>query len=88
VALKLDTAQQATFNGLANLEQQIGYCMAVLLDKQNTHNAANPTNLRNVVAVSPSYSTNVAVFQANLPIEGDSVLQALHENITAAIPAA
>lgn len=88
MALKLDSAQQTIFNSLANLEQQIAYCMGVLLEKQNSYNLANPTSARNVIAVAPSYSTSTATFQANFPIEADSVLQALHENVTAAIPAA
>ncbi|NET72519.1 MAG: hypothetical protein F6K62_16800 [Sphaerospermopsis sp. SIO1G2] len=88
MAAKLDAAQQTTFNSLANLEQQIAYCMGLLQQKQNAHNLANPASARNVVGVSPVYSSNTATFQASFPIEGDSVLEALHENITDAIPAA
>lgn len=88
MAAPLDAPQTTIFSALTNLEQQIAYCMAVLLEKQNAYNVANPTTPKNTLAVSPSYSTNVAVFQANFPIEGDSVLQPLHENVTAAIPAA
>ncbi len=86
MAAKLEGANLTSFNALTNLEQQIGYAVATLLTAQNVYNVANPTTPKNVVAVSPNYTTNVVTIQLQLSIEGDSVLQPLHENITSAIP--
>ncbi|AFZ59384.1 hypothetical protein H6G54_00785 [Anabaena cylindrica FACHB-243] len=85
MAAIISGANLTAFNALDNLEQQVAFLMGQLLVAQNTYNTANPTTPKNVVAVSPSYSTNVAAFQCQFPIEGDSVLQALHENVTAAL---
>lgn len=90
MALKIAaaSAEETVFQGLANLEQQAAYLVGLLLERQNAYNAANPTSVKNIVAVSPNYATSQATYQMVVPIEGDSVLQPLHENVTAAIPGA
>lgn len=85
MASKISGADLTTFNALTNLEQQVTYLAGLLLTAQNTYNIANPTTPKNVVAVSPSYAARTATIQCSFTIEGDSVLQALHENVTAAI---
>jgi hypothetical protein len=85
MATKVSGADLTTFNALSNLEQQIGFLAGLLLTAQNTYNVANPTTPKNVVAIAPSYATRTATIQCQFAIEGDSVLQALHENITVAI---
>lgn len=85
MAAKIAGDNLTAFNALTNLEQQITYLAGLLLTAQNTYNVANPTSPKNVVAVAPSYATRTATIQCSFAIEGDSVLQALHENVTAAI---
>ena len=88
MASSITGANLTTFNALTNLERQIVYLAGTLLTAQNVYNAANPSSVKNVVAISPNYTTNVVTLQLQFTIEGDSVLQPLHENITSAIPAA
>lgn len=88
MAAKLSGQNLTDFNALANLEQQIVFAVATLQAAQNAYNTANPSSAKNVVAVSPNYTTGTATLQLQLSIEGDSVLQALHENVLSAIPAA
>jgi hypothetical protein len=86
MAAKIAGDDLTTFNALTNLEQQITFLAGLLLTAQNTYNDANPTSPKAVVAVAPSYSSRTTTIQCQFSIEGDSVLQALHENVTAALP--
>lgn len=79
-------ADLTTFSGLQNLEQQITFLAAKLLTLQNAYNDANPTAVKTVIAISPSYGSRTCTLQCQFSIEGDSALQSLHDNITAAIP--